>query len=191
MAKPIVVGVTGLPCTGKTEFADTAAEMGFKVIEMGDFVRAHARLLGLEATPNNIGMLADKLREDGGADVVAKMVLPRVLESIKNGNPVVVVGIRSVDEVEVFRREFGKSFVLIGVDAPRRVRFERACQRRRGDDPLTWEEFEEKDMHESTLGTLQAVRNADHMLVNDKSLEEFKSKVRGVLAMVIGGAQPV
>ena len=37
-----VIGVVGMPGSGKTTLAEAAREVGFRVVTMGDFVRAEA-----------------------------------------------------------------------------------------------------------------------------------------------------
>ncbi|HID18997.1 TPA: dephospho-CoA kinase, partial [Candidatus Bathyarchaeota archaeon] len=66
-----VVGVAGMPGSGKTTLAKVAEELGFKVIVMGDFVRAEAEHRGLEPTAENLGSLMFKLREELGEAALA------------------------------------------------------------------------------------------------------------------------
>jgi dephospho-CoA kinase len=43
-----VIGIVGLPGSGKSEAADVAAEMGVPVVTMGDVIRAACRERGLD-----------------------------------------------------------------------------------------------------------------------------------------------
>ena len=72
-----VLGVVGLPASGKGEFSKIAAGMGIPVIVMGDMIRKAVKAAGLEPTDTNFGLTASRLRAEGGMDAIARLCIPR------------------------------------------------------------------------------------------------------------------
>ncbi len=97
---------------------------------------------------------------------------------------IVVDGIRGIAEVETFKKEFDPHFVLVRVDAPLQLRYERIKSRGRGDDLLSIEEFMEREERELGWGMEEAMKKADKVVKNEGYLEEFKEQIKGVLAGV-------
>ena len=65
----LVIGLVGLPGSGKGECARFAIECGYPVVSMGDLVRARTSELGFESTDENIGGTAHAERERFGNQV--------------------------------------------------------------------------------------------------------------------------
>ncbi len=172
-----------MPGSGKSIVTDVAREMGLPVLVMGDVVREEARRRGLPLTPENLRMVATKLREEYGEDVVAKRVAEKIRELVGQGAKVVVVdGVRSPKEINVFRK-LGK-VVVVAVHASPRTRFERLRRRGRPGDPTTWEEFEARDRMELGFGLGEVIALADYMIVNEGGLEDARREARRVLEEV-------
>lgn len=176
--KKIVVGVTGLPGSGKSTFTRIAREMGFPVVVMGDFVRMEAEKRGLEPTAENLGRLMVEIRREKGEDAIAKLTV----EAVRGiDNPTVFIdGVRSLKEVEEFKKSF-RDFRLIAVHAPEKVRFERLIRRLRSDDVTTIEKFRERDLRELKIGVGDTIALADRIIENVGSKKEFKVKVKKFL----------
>lgn len=182
MKKTVAIGTAGMPGSGKATIKTTAESMGYPVIIMGDEIREETKHRGLEPTPENIGKIMLQLREEEGPTAVAKRCLPKV-ESAKS-NVVVVDGIRSLHEVDEFKKHFG-GFVLIAVHSSPETRFQRLSKRKRSDDPKGWDVFLQRDMRELTLGQGNVIALADCMIVNEGTYEAFKVKVREVLEAIV------
>jgi len=177
-----VIGIAGMPGAGKTLAANTAKQMGFEVIVMGNVVREEARKRGLEPTPENLGRLMLQMREEEGPAVIAKKCIPKIEET--ESNFVVVDGIRSLHEVEEFKR-FLPNFMVLAVYASPKTRFERLFRRKRSDDPEKWAVFLERDMRELNVGLGHVIALADYLIVNEGSRSEFEEKVRDFLRKVM------
>jgi dephospho-CoA kinase len=91
-----------MPGAGKSTIAVGLKSKGFQVINMGDAVRAEAKKLNLEPTGQNLGKLMLELREKNGPGIVAELILPQITNS--NSNVLVIDGIRSNHEIEVFKK---------------------------------------------------------------------------------------
>jgi len=175
-----VIAFVGLPLSGKTTASKVAEEMGIPVVCMGDVVRGEAKRRNLPLTDEVLGKIANELREREGMDAIAKRCVPLIREKGKEVGVVVVDGIRGLAEVETFKRAFD-DFVLIAVEAPIELRFQRSLKRKRSDDVKSLEELKERDKRELSWNLSKALEIADFTIENTSSLEDFREKVRGVL----------
>ena len=182
MKGKIVVGVAGMPGAGKATVKEIVERVGYPVVAMGDVIREETRRRGMELTPGNMGMIMLKLREEEGPAIVAKRCIPKIEEA--RGGVVVVDGIRSLHEVDEFKRRFS-NFVLIAIHASPETRFQRLFRRRRSDDPEGWETFMERDLRELKVGSGEAIATADHIIINEGTKGQLKNKVLEVLGDVM------
>ena len=176
-----VIAFVGLPLSGKSTAAKVAEEMGIPVVCMGDVVREEAKRRGLPQTDENLGKIAEELRRKEGMDAIAKRCIPIIREKGKDLGVVVVDGIRGIAEVERFKKEFGDDFILINIEAPLEVRFQRALKRKRSDDVRSLEDLKRRDERELGWNMGEAMKMANFTIENTGGLEEFKEKVRGIL----------
>jgi dephospho-CoA kinase len=173
-----VVGLTGPNASGKGEVAKFLQSLGWSVHSLSDVVREAATAAGLDHTRDNLIATGIRLREQGGPGVLARRTLDRLVGRC------VVDSIRGPGEVEVLRSL--PRFVLLGIDAPIALRFERSRDRGRAGDGATLEEFRQKESREnsatSTGQQLQAtLALADRVVANDASLDVLHARVRAAL----------
>ncbi len=180
-----IIAFVGLPLSGKSTAAKVAEEMGIPVVVMGDVVREEVRRRGLELTDENAGKVATELRRKEGMDAIAKRIIPKVRELGKEHGAVVIDGIRGIAEVERLKKEFGDDFVLINIESPLELRFQRALKRKREDDVKSIEDLKKRDERELSWSMEEAMKIADFTIENTSDLESFKEKVRKVLDSVI------
>ncbi len=176
-----VIGVVGLPASGKGEFSRIAREMGIPVIVMGDVIRKAVFAAGMEPTDENMGFISRKLREERGMAAIAEECIP-VIEEEKAGT-VLVDGIRGDAEVDALKEHF-PDFFLVAIDAPDASRLARLAGRGRPDDAATLEELTARDRREERWGLFAAMGKADLHIENRGSLQEFREKSREVLSQV-------
>lgn len=182
MKERVVLGVVGMPGAGKGTFRGVAQKMGYPVVVMGDEIRAEAKRRKIKPTPENIGMIMLKLREAKGPAAIAKRCIPKIEKAKEK---VVVEGIRSLHEIEEFRKHF-PNFTLVAIHTSPETRFQRLFQRKRSDDPKGWKTFMERDLRELSVGIGGAIATADYMIVNEGSKAQLKRKTREILKEVLG-----
>ncbi len=164
----LIVAITGMPGAGKSTAAKALEAHGFKRIVMGDVIREETRRRGLEPDEKNTGKVMLELREKYGPGAVAEVCL-RSLKAMKE-KVVIVDGIRSYAEVEVFARE-GK-VKLLAIHASRDRRFKLLTERARSDAPTSRSSFDERDKRELSIGVGNAVALADESLSNERATPE-------------------
>ncbi len=174
-ADKLVIGLSGMPGSGKSLVVETAKELGYDIVTMGDVVREQTRLSGLEPTPANIGKVMLDLRAQEGNYIIAKKCIPKI--EGQTSKRVIIDGLRSLYEADIFREHFAK-FVLVAVHAPPQIRFDRLKIRGRSDDPPNYDVFNERDMRELGVGLGNVIAMAEKIIVNDNSVEGFKAHVK-------------
>lgn len=176
--RPALVGLTGTNGAGKGEVAAYLGRKGYAYLSLSDVLREELAARGLPASRDNLIAAGNELRERFGAGVLAERTLAKVL------GPTVIDSIRNPAEVERLRRRPG--FLLIAVDAPVEVRFERARARGRDESAATLEEFQAKEALELSGGANgqqleRCMAMADRRIANDGTLEELWRKVEECL----------
>lgn len=178
-----VIGIVGMPASGKGEVSRIARDLGIPVVVMGDAIRERAAEAGLPATDANLGAMSRKLRSELGMDAIAQITIP-VIEAASA--PVVLVdGIRGDYEVATFKGHF-PDFTLIGIASSFETRYRRLTNRGRSDDSLTAEELRVRDERELGWGLGRALSQADCQITNEGTLEEFAAEVRTLLRRLGG-----
>jgi dephospho-CoA kinase len=174
-ADKLVVGLAGMPGSGKSLVVETAAMLGYGVVVMGDVVREETLKRKLELNPKNVGQVMLELRRKGGASVVADKCIPKIEQH--ETAKVIVDGVRSLSEVEAFKKHFA-NFNLMAVYASPETRFNRVYRRQRSDDPNCWEVFHERDLRELGVGVGDAIALAEYLVVNESSKANAKAAVK-------------
>jgi dephospho-CoA kinase len=177
-ADKLVVGLAGMPGSGKSLVVEAALQRGYAVVTMGNIVREETRRRGLELNPKNIGAVMLEMRKTGGEGIIAEKCVPRIEQ--KASKKVIVDGLRSLHEVDVFKARF-PGFSLVAIHSSSETRFNRLYRRRRSDDPDGWELFRERDMRELTVGLGNAIALAEHLIINEKSKADTKAAAKEVL----------
>jgi len=170
-----MIGLSGMPGSGKGVFVETAKKKGWNVVRIGDAVWDFVKKKGLTLNDENVGRVANEERKKQGYGVWAE----RTLLFIKN-KKTIIDGIRSVEEVNVFRKHF-RDFTIISVHSSPETRYRRIMKRKRIDDAFSKEKFDERDRRELSWGIAEVIALSDAMIVNEGGMEEFKRNVERVL----------
>ncbi|HML06290.1 MAG TPA: nucleoside monophosphate kinase [Methanobacterium sp.] len=175
-----VIGVTGLPGSGKSVVARVANNLGINVIRMGDVIRNEA--LNRNA---DIGETAIKLRKEYGKYVVAQRCVEILKDALNSPNDdknikFLIEGIRSPAEVEIFKKHFD-GFKVIAVHSSPKTRFMRLKRRKRSDDSASVSDFTGRDERELNFGIGNVIATSDYMIVNEGPIWKFKNSIRSVL----------
>ncbi len=198
-----IIGLVGLPGSGKGEASRIARQQGLTVLVMGDVIRQEAARRGLEATDVNLGRVGCALREAEGPEAVARRILDTARAS--GEETVVVDGLRSREEADYFASQ-AEEFHLVEICAPAEERLRWLQARGRPDDPASGlcgadepdqdekiisscgepdgqaaAALEQRECREMGWGMCQAMEAASLKLVNDGSLEEFRENARKLL----------
>ncbi len=175
----MIIGITGRPGAGKSEVSRILESMGFVVIEMGSVIKSEMIKKGIEPTPKNTKEFMLHIREMEGDEVIAKKTVEDVL--IKNNDNIVITGIRSLTEVEYFKK-YIKNIKMLAIKSPQETRFKRLNKRGRSDDPKTFGEFiNYRENNETKVGIDEAIESSEYVIENSGTVEELQRSVFLVL----------
>ncbi len=177
----VIIILVGMPGSGKDIFVQEATKANFNHIRMGDMVRLFAKEANIDSGDTSIGTFATGQRAEFGPEIWAK----RTLEKMPQGN-ILIDGSRSLAEINHFKSALGNDLKIIGINAPIQMRFERLTARGRDDDPSAYEEFQTRDNRELSWGLGEALENAEIIMTNDGTLEEFRDKCQSMIKDIMG-----
>ena len=197
----LVIGLTGLPSSGKGEVAaaliEAARRRGWLAehLSFSDRIKDEARRRGTadaEFTRELLSQIGIEMREAEGPGVLASRLVA-MIEAWPSPVPemFVVEALRHVGEIATLREAFGKRFTLIAVESDPRTIARRLIARRRPDESAEALQSEEKavelleaELHgrQSPLGPNvgQCFEQADIRLDNNGTLDRLRQDVRRV-----------
>ncbi len=184
----MIIGLTGRNGSGKGVAADYLARKSFEAFSLSDSLREERRARGGTSTRERLIEVGRELRATYGPAVLAERTVARLAPN----KHYVIDSIRHPAEVEALRSREG--FVLVAVEAPLEVRFDRNRARGREEEPLTLEAFravEEAELESPDLEGQQLVRceeMADHTLLNDSTLEVFHQRIDQLVRLLLQGS---
>jgi dephospho-CoA kinase len=172
-----VMGISGLPGSGKGIVSDIATEKGAIIVSMGDIVREEAKKRG-EPTKET----AVNLRKEFGEYIVSELTIKKIKKLEEEGveNLIIIEGIRSHHEVEMFKENCSNFFIL-SIFANASLRFERLKLRNREDDSQDYEGFQKRDMNELGFGIGNVIALSDRLIINESDIESYKEKINEFL----------
>ena len=172
-----IMGISGLPGSGKSLVSDIATKKGAIIVSMGDIIRQEAKKRG-ESTKDT----AKNLREEYGQYIVSELTIKKIKQLQDEGikNSIIVEGIRSHHEVEMFKESFD-DFIILSIFANPRIRFERLQNRMREDDSKDYSEFQKRDQMELDFGIGNVISLSDKIIINETDLESYSQKINEFL----------
>ncbi len=184
MTKPkaTIIGVTGMPGSGKSEFARFAEKLGYQTVVMGDVVRAKVIEEGFEPTPEMSRKYMIKLREDLGETAVAHLTCVTIEKLKQQGILMIIIdGIRSQAEVTHFKNHLNNDFLIVAIHVDPRLRYDRLKLRGRKDAPQTEKDFRLRDVDELKLGLGETIAFSNYVIPNNNALESFREQSLSLL----------
>ena len=171
------MGISGLPGSGKNLVSELAIKKGAKIVSMGDIIREEAEKRG-ESTKDT----AKNLRKEHGDYIVAELTIKKVKKLIEEGNrqSIIIEGIRSPYEVDMFKDNFD-DFIILSIFANPKIRFERLLKRNRADDSTDYNEFKKRDEMELNFGIGTVISLSDKIIVNESDLKSYEKEIEEFL----------
>lgn len=179
------VAVVGTIAAGKTTTADILKDMGYQYYKLSSALIVEAEKRGLPKLDRTILQdIGDELREERGNGVLAELAFEKIKnEPEKNW---VIDSIRNHHEVMTLQKLFGNDLIVISVDTPMEVRYQRSIDRgeKYNENKLTFEEFIKIDKRdrgegndENEQNVIKCMELADFHVSNDSTIQDLHSKV--------------
>jgi len=173
----MIIGITGRNGSGKDTIAEIFVKKSFHHFSLSDSLRIEATKRKLEHTADNLRKIGNELREKHGTGILAELAI----QNMKKDQNLVITSIRNPGEVEILRKR--KDFILVNVDVPASIRFERLQKRgKQGDTIKTIEEFkrlekEDESKNPAALQTNKVIKMAEVTISNDCDIETLNEKI--------------
>ena len=147
---------------------------------MGDIIREEAKKRG-ESTKET----AQNLRAEHGQYIVSQLTIDKIKKLQEDGieNTIIVEGIRSPHEVDMFKENFD-NFIILSIFANPTLRFERLLKRMREDDSHDYNEFKKRDQMELDFGIGTVIALSDKIIINESDLESYSKQIDEFLKQV-------
>ena len=184
-----IIGIAGLPRSGKDSLAQYFINDGFFGVSLGDIVREISRTRHSDK-PDPISVInmtetANWLRAERGADFALKVAMEKFLNATKTSPEIkglVLFSIRTPVEADYILKQGGE---LVWVEASDQTRYERAMRNLRADETkITLEEFTSQEKIQwkpSPKLPIKVQMNVEYVksratvtFNNDVDLEDFK-----------------
>lgn len=175
-----VICVVGQPGSGKDTLASFLSEkMNFWHISTGNIIREEMRARNIPTDRESMRVFSQDMRKKMGNSYPANIAASKIACNT------VISGPRNMEEIQVFKDKFGKNFILVTVDAPIEVRYERIKNGRgRTGDNISFEEFKKQEEAEYISGTHElskVLSMADYIVDNSKSINKMLYEMNAIL----------
>ena len=178
----MILGITGSFGAGKGAVVDYLVQQkGFVHFAARAFITDEINRRGLPVDRDSMAMVANDLRAKHGATYVMESLLK---EAEASGKDAVIESLRAVAEAQFIQQEGG---IVLGIDAPPEIRFERVIRRASETDHVTFEKWVEQEQKESNTDdpTKQdifgALRISDVIIQNDGTLKDLYKEIDAFL----------
>jgi len=186
----LIIGLTGLPGSGKTTTAKILSKKRFTKIILSNFIKEELKKEGKKITRKNLQDYGDKLRKKRGNNILAKMALRKIKN--KKIKKAVIDGIRNIAEVERLKKE--DNFYLLGLSALPKKRYQRLKKNSAKDYKnkiKSYEDFIKRDLREDRgLKNKSGQQNrlcflyADYFIDNNSGLMSLEKKIEKILEKI-------
>lgn len=186
MQQPKVIALVGMAGSGKgictTFISDT---YHVPVVHFGNMVYEEVERRGLDIVQHEREVRED-MRHKEGPTVLAKRAANKAQEYLASGEKGVVLdGLYSWSEYKHLTEVFGDDIVIIAVVTPRKLRYERAVNRKDTRRQYTLEQIERRDFEEiENLEKGGPIAMADFTIVNDTTTEAMLNQLRDILDLL-------
>jgi dephospho-CoA kinase len=181
--QPLLIAFVGMLGSGKGTCTTYLAETKhWPVIHFGNMMYEEVERRGLDIVKDEKAVREDMRRQDGPA-VLAKRVAARAEEFIKDGKETIVLdGLYSWSEYKYLEERFGEQLVTIAVTAPKKLRRQRALERKDPRRTYTYDQLVAREIGElENLEKGGPIAYADYTLTNTKNPPALFAELEAVL----------
>ena len=175
--KTLIIGLAGFPGAGKTTVTEYLKGKGFTRITLSDFIKEEAEKRGVHITTREEYQdWGNAMRKEFGPGVLVRRAVDKANK--KKMNKVVIDGVRNPGEVSYLKGR--GEFLLYGIVATTKLRYERIVKRKGSARAGTYADFLKQERRERELGSDEAgqrvtdcLKLADRIVHNNTSLKDL------------------
>ena len=175
-----IIGVVGMPASGKTVVAEhLARKPGAMRIHLGDFVWDWLKRRGVKPSEETGLMASLYLWAEYGDIPIAQWAINQIKKA-KNKKLIIIDSLRTVEEARIFQLKFGNDFHVIAVLASPAARLKRMQARARF-GLVTKLEFRMRDREELRIGVGDLIASSNHYIDGNQNMASVKKQVDTLL----------
>lgn len=170
---------------GKTSFSRYFLKKGLELYKLSYALYEEVEKRGMDKEDRVVLQdVGDQMRKIGGPSVLADIAI----KNIKRypDKRFVIESIRNHNELKTLKDEFGEDLLILALDAPLKLRYERILKRegQYKEQEMSFEEFEAINKRDLGIGNAPNEQNvakclemAEETIVNDGTREDLEQKV--------------
>ncbi len=174
----LIIGITGTYGAGKGTVVEYLKTKGFEHYSVSGYLLELVEEAGWGKNRDSLIKMGNELRKKYGPGYTVEQLY---LKAEKIGNNTIIESIRTMGEIESLR-SYG-NFFLVGVDADRKLRYDRAQIRQSLKDSVSYEDFCKSEDNESVSNDTgvqnlaKCMEAADYRIENNGSIEDLNKKI--------------
>ena len=177
-----ILCIVGMPGSGKTIVSDKTKQLGIFTLTTGDIIREEMQRKGIIYTEKNEREMSEWFYKNRRE--LMRRIVDKITEA-KNPDPIVIEGLRSALQIQDLKdRLYGEEVSILAIHSPPELRWKREKERPRYDGK-GYRNIKERDKMEIDMGLPELIAMADFVVVNDKSLQEFRDTVKHKLIEIL------
>ncbi len=183
-AKQTIIGIVGMPASGKTVVADYLAKKPKAVrIHLGDFIWSYLAKRGIKPSTETGLMASLYMWVEYGDIPVADWAFKQI--TIAKGKKLIIVdSFRTLEEAQLFQTKFGNRFHMIAVLASPAIRLKREQFRKRFGE-VSKLDFRKRDREELRIGVGDLIASSSHYIDANTSVQNVKKCADAILKKIL------
>lgn len=182
--KQTVIGIVGMPASGKTVVADYLAKKpGAMRIHLGDFIWSYLAKRGIKPS-TEMGLMASLYMWAEYGDIPIADWAFNQIRKAKNKKLIIVDSFRTIEEAQLFQIRFKERFHMIAVLTSPAIRLKREQFRKRFGE-VSKLEFRKRDREELRIGVGDLIASSSHFIDANGSIQQVKKQADAILKKII------